>query len=115
VRPSRPGTLKSQAGLRARATAPAPVDWKTYGGDLASARYSPIDQINKDNFSKLKVAWRFSTDAFGPRPDTLYSATPLVIGSVLYTTAGTLRTVVALDAVSRGSDGALIAYALLPS
>ena len=30
-----------------------------------------------------------SNDPFGPRPDTLYSSTPLVVGNVLYTTAGT--------------------------
>src|SRR3954469_14182669 len=35
-----------------------PGEWPTYGGDLASTRYSPLDQINKDNFSKLEVAWR---------------------------------------------------------
>ena len=74
----------------------APVDWKTYGGDLASTRYSPLDQINKDNFSKLKIAWRVSTNAFG-RPDTLYSATPLFVRNVLYATVGTTRTVVALN------------------
>ena len=33
-------------------------EWPTYGGDLASSKYSPLDQINKDNFSKLRVAWR---------------------------------------------------------
>jgi quinoprotein glucose dehydrogenase len=74
------------------------VEWKTYGGDLASMRYSPLDQINKDTFSKLRIAWRFNTNAFGPRPDSLYSATPLMVGGVLYTTAGTRRAVVALDA-----------------
>jgi len=74
----------------------APVDWKTYGGDLASTRYSPLDQINKDNFSKLKIAWRLNTNAFG-RLDTLYSATPLFARNVLYTTVGTTRTVVALN------------------
>jgi quinoprotein glucose dehydrogenase len=77
-----------------------PVEWKTYGGDLASTRYSPLDQINKDNFSKLQPVWRLNTDAFGPRPDTLYSATPLMIGGVLYTTAGTRRAVVALNAAT---------------
>ena len=75
----------------------APVEWKTYGADLASTRYSPLGQINKDNFSKLKIAWRVSTNAFGPRPDTLYSATPLFVRNVLYTTVGTTRTVVALN------------------
>ncbi len=33
-------------------------EWPTYGGDLASSKYSPLDQITKDNFSKLKIAWR---------------------------------------------------------
>ena len=78
----------------------AAVEWKTYGGDLASTRYSPLDQINKDNFSKLQIAWRLNTDFFGPRPDTLYSATPLMVGGVLYTTAGTRRAVVALNAAT---------------
>ena len=40
-----------------------PGEWTTYGGDLASTRYSPADQINKDNFSKLEVAWRFKGDS----------------------------------------------------
>src|SRR4051812_35578323 len=73
------------------------VEWKTYGADLASTRYSPLDQLNKDNFSKLQIAWRLPTNDFGPRPDNLYSATPLFVGNVLYTTAGTARTVVALN------------------
>jgi glucose dehydrogenase/cytochrome c5 len=76
------------------------TEWKTYGGDLASMRYSPLDQINKDNFSKLQIAWRLNTNFLGPRPDNLYSATPLVIGGVLYTTAGTRRAVVALRAAT---------------
>jgi quinoprotein glucose dehydrogenase len=79
---------------------PSNVEWTTYGGDLASLRYSRLDQISKDNFSKLQVAWRLSTDPFGPRPDSLYSATPLMIGGVLYTTVGTRRAVVALDAAT---------------
>jgi quinoprotein glucose dehydrogenase len=90
-------------GVNARGQSAKPVaavEWKTYGGDLASTRYSPLDQINKDNFSKLQIAWRLDTDLFGPRPDTLYSATPLVVGGVLYTTAGTRRAVVALNAAT---------------
>ena len=61
---------------------------------------SPLDQINKDNFSKLQVTWRLNTDVFGPRPDTLYSATPLMVGGVLYSTVGTRRAVVALNAAT---------------
>jgi quinoprotein glucose dehydrogenase len=93
--------LSPRAALTARQRTPtrgtAAVEWKTYGADLASTRYSPLDQIGKANFSKLKIAWRLTTNDFGPRPDTLYSATPLFVGNVLYTTVGTARTVVALN------------------
>jgi quinoprotein glucose dehydrogenase len=83
-----------------RDTQAVPRGWTTYGGDLASTRYAPFDQINRDNFSKLQIVWRLNTNAFGPRPDILYSATPLVVGRVLYTTAGTRRAVVALNAAT---------------
>ena len=90
-----------RVGVAARQRTPArgaaAVEWKTYGADLASTRFSPLDQINKDNFSQLKIAWRLTTNEFGPRPDSLYSATPLFVGNVLYTTVGTARTVVALN------------------
>jgi quinoprotein glucose dehydrogenase len=76
------------------------VEWPTYGGNLASQRYSEADQITKDNFNTLQIAWRLKTDFLGPRPDTLYSATPLLIDRVLYTTAGTRRAAVALNAAS---------------
>jgi quinoprotein glucose dehydrogenase len=71
--------------------------WPTYGGNLASHRYSPLEQIDKDNFKDLRIAWRLRTDFLGARPDTLYSATPLYVNDTLYTTAGTRRAVVALD------------------
>ncbi|MEP6918484.1 MAG: hypothetical protein ABJC89_22780, partial [Acidobacteriota bacterium] len=87
-------------GRGAPAGATASVEWKTYGGDLASLRYSPLDQINGGNFSKLQIAWRLNTDFLGPRPDTLYSATPLMVGGVIYTTAGTRRAIVALNAAT---------------
>ena len=74
--------------------------WPTYGSNLASHRYSPADQITRDNFNRLEIAWRLKTDFLGPRPDTLYSATPLLVDRTLYTTAGMRRAVVALDAVS---------------
>ena len=73
-------------------------DWPTYGGTLASTRYSPLDQINASNFSKLEIAWRLKTDIFGPKPDFLFQATPLMVGGVVYSTAGARRAVVALDA-----------------
>ena len=58
-------------------------EWRTYGGDLGSTRYAPLDQINADNFGKLQVAWRFKTDVFGIRPDFNLQTTPLMINGVL--------------------------------
>ena len=79
----------------------APIgEWRAYGGNVAQHRYSPLDQINKDNFSKLEVAWRFKTDSLGPRPEFNFQATPLMVGGVVYTTAGSRRAVVALDAAT---------------
>jgi quinoprotein glucose dehydrogenase len=73
-------------------------EWQTYGGDLRSTRYSALDQVNADNFNKLEVAWRFKTDALGPRPEFQLQTTPLMVKGKVFFTAGTRRAVVALDA-----------------
>ena len=93
--------VQSAAAQSAAAESAAPVgEWRTYGGDLRSTRYSPLDQITADNFSDLEVAWRFKTDAMGPRPEFNFQATPLMVDGVLYMTAGTRRAAVALDAAT---------------
>ncbi|MCH2355174.1 MAG: PQQ-binding-like beta-propeller repeat protein [Pseudomonadales bacterium] len=75
-------------------------EWPSYGGDLGHTRYSALSQINAQNFSELELAWSFKTDNLGPRPEYRYQATPLVIDGVMYTTGGSRRAVVALDARS---------------
>src|SRR6202034_4928148 len=75
-------------------------EWPSYGGDVGSTRYSPLDQINAGNFSKLQVAWRFKTDNLGPTPEANLEGTPLMVKGVLYATAGTRRSVIALDAAT---------------
>jgi quinoprotein glucose dehydrogenase len=75
-------------------------EWRTYGGDLGNTKYSPLDQINASNFNTLKLAWRFHTENLGPKPEYNMEDTPLMVGGVVYTTAGTRRDVVALDAVT---------------
>jgi quinoprotein glucose dehydrogenase len=75
-------------------------EWRTYGGDLGNTHYSPLDQINAGNFDKLEVAWRFKTDNLGPRPEYNFEGTPLMANGVIYSTAGTRRDVVALDAAN---------------
>ena len=92
--------LVTMDGRVAGQARPRTEEWATYGGDLASRRYKPFDQINRDNFKDLEVAWRFKTDALGPRPEFNFQSTPLMVNGVLYTTAGSRRSVVALDAAT---------------
>ena len=75
-------------------------EWPTYGGDLGHTRYAPLDQITADNFGELEVAWRFKTDNFGPVPEFRFQSTPLVVDGVMYSTAGSRRAVIALDAAT---------------
>src|SRR5215470_17327960 len=75
-------------------------EWPSYTRDTRGSRYSPLRQIDATNFDKLEVAWRFKTDALGPRPEYKLEGTPLMVGGVVYATAGTRRSVIALDAAS---------------
>ena len=75
-------------------------EWPAYGADLGNTHYSALDQIDAANFNRLAVAWRFKTDSLGPRPEYQFESTPLMVRGVLYTTAGTRRDVVALDAAN---------------
>jgi quinoprotein glucose dehydrogenase len=75
-------------------------EWRAYGGDLGNTHYSALDQINAGNFGKLEVAWRFKTVNLGPRPEFNFEGTPLMANGVVYSTAGSRRSVVALDAAT---------------
>ena len=75
-------------------------EWPMYTADLSGSKYSPLDQINGSNFSKLEVAWRFKTDNLGPRPENKLEGTPIMVKGTVYATAGTRRAVVALNAAT---------------
>ncbi len=92
--------LLSLAAFAAAQTGAKNGEWRSYGGDTGNTRYSPLNQINADNFNKLEVAWRFKTTNIGPRPEFNLEATPLMANGVVYSTAGTRRAVVALDAAT---------------
>jgi glucose dehydrogenase len=89
-------------GVSGQSAAPSTKngEWPHYTGDARGTRYSPLDQITAANFNRLEVAWRFKTDNLGSRPEFKLEGTPLMIGGTLYATAGTRRSVVALDAKS---------------
>ncbi len=94
------GDVSGQAGQPSTANG----EWPSYNADVKGTRYSPLDQINASNFNKMEVAWRFKTDNFGPFPEYKLEGTPVMAKGVLYTTAGTRRSVIALD----GKTGELI-------
>ena len=56
-------------------------EWRYYGGDSGSTKYSPLDQIDRDTVADLDIAWRWRTDNLGPRIDFNYQATPLAVGT----------------------------------
>jgi glucose dehydrogenase len=84
---------------------PPDVEWRTYGGTYASARYSPLAQIDRDNVGQLRVAWRWrSPDHDVMARDSLVEtfvneATPLMVGGVLYVSTS-LSQVAAIDAAT---------------
>lgn len=80
----------------------AGVDWPCVGGDRGCARYSPLDQINRENVGRLEVAWVYHTGELGRAEKKTIECTPLVVDGVLYLSTGHLR-VVALDAATGGT------------
>jgi quinoprotein glucose dehydrogenase len=73
----------------------APGEWRYWGADAWSTRYSPLDQINASNFASLRVAWQWSAAPFGP--DEYYRTTPLYANGRLFTVATTRRIAAAID------------------
>src|SRR5690606_12758947 len=73
-------------------------------GNLASQRYSPLEQIDATNVASVETVWRFRTGNFGPRPESRNESTPLALDGILYTTVGVTRNVVAID----GATGELL-------
>jgi glucose dehydrogenase len=87
------GAIAAQAPAGARGNVPG--EWRVWGADLWSTRYSPLDQINASNFSTLKTAWQWNAGAFGS--DEYYRTTPLYANGRLFTVSTTRRVATALD------------------
>lgn len=56
-----------------------PSSWLTYSGDYTAQRHSTLDQIDRQNVSKLQPAWIYQIKAGDP-----FEATPLVADGVMY-------------------------------
>jgi quinoprotein glucose dehydrogenase len=81
--------------LRANAQSSNPAgatksDWAYYGHDAGGTRYSPLTQINRENVSKLKIAWTFHTgdisDGSGRPKRSGLETTPILVDGTLYLT-----------------------------
>ena len=96
-------TIRAAAPLAlaaALATQPLPAqqpEWRYWGADAASSRYSPLDQIDASNFEQLEVAWIWRADNYSPSRGEMLRATPIYVDGTLYSVAGSRRTAVAID------------------
>ena len=62
-------------------------EWRYWGADAWSTRYSPLAQIDASNFGSLQVAWQWNASQFGD--DEYYRTTPLYANGRLFTVAST--------------------------
>ncbi len=67
--------------------------WPTYGGDHASTKYSPLDQIDRGTVDRLQVVWRWASPdnevvttnrTILPSLPAAFKATPVLANGVLY-------------------------------
>ena len=66
-------------------------EWRVYSGDSAGTKYSPLDQINRSNVSKLQVAWTYHTGDSRRKPSTTIECNPLVVNGVMYLTTAQMK------------------------
>lgn len=79
-----PVTPAEQTGP-AKQTAYDAEEWLYWGGDPGQTRYAPLNQINAETVSDLRIAWRWSADTSGGPESSNFKATPLLDDGVLYT------------------------------
>lgn len=78
--------------IRIGAQAPTPAgEWRYYNADPGASKYSALDAIDKNNVSRLKVAWRHAAldpelrkSVRGLTAGNYYRATPLMVSGRLY-------------------------------
>ena len=81
-------------------------EWRVYSGDSAGTKYSPLDQINRSNVSKLQVAWTYHTGDSRRKPATTIECNPLVVNGVMYVTTAQMK----LAALEAGTGKLLWQY-----
>ena len=74
---------------------PPYTSWSEYGGASDSMQYSALKQINKNNVSRLELAWSYKV----PDHRGNFGFNPLVVDNVMYV-LGQNNAIVSLDAVT---------------
>lgn len=71
------------------------TDWRFYGGNSAGNRYSDLTQINRENVTKLQIAWMYdaadSQSTQKPKWPLEIQCQPIVVNGILYGTGPTLK------------------------
>ena len=82
------GSLHAIAGT-SHADDQQQANWPAVGNDRGAGRYADLQQINRDNVSRLEVAWTFHTGELKPDGSgKTIECTPIVIDGVMYVTTG---------------------------
>lgn len=76
-------------------------DWPTYGNDQGGSRYSPLNQVTRENVRRLTVAWTYHTGDVSdgsklPKWKSRFETTPILVDGTLYLDSAFNR-VIALD------------------
>ena len=95
---AQPHLMSARQGGGALQRGNPPGEWRYWGADAWSTRYSPLDQVNAANFSSLKVAWEWKAGQYGS--DEYYRVTPLFANGRIFTVATTRRYAFAIDPVT---------------
>ena len=66
----------------------AQTQWQHYGADQSGTRYSAAAQVNRENVSRLRVAWTYRTgdvsDGSDGRAKSKFETTPILFNGSLY-------------------------------
>lgn len=84
------------------------ANWTSYASDKFSSKYSPLDQINKENVKDLQMKWTWESPDNDLKeqfkfPVSIYQATPIAINGILYVSSST-----AIVSAINGSTGQTI-------
>jgi quinoprotein glucose dehydrogenase len=98
-----PGIVLLGVACGGRAQSTQDAGWPNYGNDAGGGRYSTASQINRENVTKLKIAWTYRTGALDGQTDlnhkAAFEATPILMDGKLFLSTP-YDHVIALDPVT---------------